>query len=67
MFKDGVKCDEMNGFDDVGGRDEFETYALTRRIARAKVIELLEEEKFRLERKKKEKVAGDSDTDSDDD
>lgn len=64
MFKDGIKVDEMNGFDDLGGRDEFETFALTRRIARAKVIELKEEEKFKIERVGKEKVAGDSDSDS---
>jgi len=67
MFKDGVKIDEINGFDDFGGRDEFETFAMTRRLARSKVIELKEAEKFKLERKVKEKVAGDSDTDSEED
>jgi thioredoxin-like negative regulator of GroEL len=31
MFRDGIKVDEINGFDEFGGKDEFETVAMTRR------------------------------------
>lgn len=64
MFKDGVKIDEINGFDDLGGKDEFETVALTRRLARSKVVQLREEEKFTVTQVKKRVHANDSDSDS---
>lgn len=66
MFKDGVKIDEINGFDDLGGKDEFETVALTRRLAMSKVITLRDEEKFTVTQVKKKVHANDSDSDSED-
>lgn len=65
MFKDGVKVDEMVGFTDLGDRDDFDTVALTRRLAKAKVLTLRDDEKFRLTAKPKEKHAGFTDSEED--
>lgn len=67
MFKNGIKCDEMVGFEDVGGNDNFATGALARRLAIGKVIKLKDDEKFKLTQKKKAAVGGESESDSDED
>jgi len=44
FFKDGVAIDRMVGFDDVGGKDDFPTRVIQKRIAKSGVITLPTEE-----------------------
>lgn len=38
LFKDGINIDRIVGFDELGGRDDFKTIALERRLVQAQVV-----------------------------
>lgn len=59
MFKDGIKVDQIVGFAELGGRDDFPTEALERRLAQAGV--LLTEEQLKAVQSEKPGAADDDD------
>ena len=71
MAKDGKTVDFIAGFDDLGGREDFETGVLEWRIARAGVIDysgdLLQPPQLSKQKKKTHKTIRSTSDDSDDD
>lgn len=66
MFIDGKTVDTIVGFEDLGGKDEFKTAVLTRRLAQSKVVVLKEDEEFKIVTKKKRNVvAGEESSEED--
>ncbi len=52
-FIDGKSLDRVVGFEDLGGKDEFATVVLTRRLAQANVVDLHRDEQVKIINKKK--------------
>lgn len=65
LFDNGICKDKIVGFEDLGGKDEFPTLLLLRRIAKAKVVKLKAEEKPKFDLGGK-KIQHSSDEESDD-
>lgn len=66
LFENGICKDKIVGFEDLGGKDEFPTLLLLRRIAKAKVVKLKSDEKPKFDLGGK-RIQHSSDEESDDD
>jgi hypothetical protein len=67
FFQDGVVKDTIIGFEEFGSKDDFQEYLLSRRLAKKGGITLLEEEKFKVEKKHKNNIVkGDELSDDED-
>ena len=67
FFENGVARDRLTGFEELGNVDHFKTEVLARRLCKYKAIELNENEKFTLIKKKQKRrvVGGESDSEDD--
>ena len=66
FFKNGNLKDRLVGFEDFGNRDDFKTAELAQRLAMYGAIDLNEDEKFKLVKKEKQKIAGESESEDED-
>ena len=61
-FENGVSKDSLVGFEELGGDDGFKELDLSRRLAATGAIALNEDEHFKLNKKPKRIIAGESDS-----
>jgi len=66
-FEHGNVKDTIIGFEEFGNGDDFKELEFTRRLANGGGLNLGENEKFRLNKKEKRTVVGDSESEEDDD
>lgn len=66
-FETGNVKDIIIGFEEFGNEDDFKELEFTRRLAHGGGLNLSENEKFKLNKKEKRKVVGDSDSEEDND
>ena len=64
-FENGVAKDTLVGFEELGGEDGFGEHELSRRLSYTGALQLTEDEHFKLNKKKKRIVAGESDSEDD--
>ena len=64
-FINGEVKDMVIGFEDFGNRDDFKTAELAQRLGRCGVLKLNADEKFKLKKKGKRVIHGESDSDED--
>ncbi len=64
-FMNGEVVDMLIGFEEFDNKDDFSTNMLAQRLSLSKVIKLNEEEKFKLKKKEKRVIHGESDSDDD--
>ena len=65
-FNNGNVKDMIIGFEDFGNKDDFKTAELAQRLARCGGIDLNEHERFKLIKKEKKIIAGESESEDED-
>lgn len=65
-FKDGSVKDMIVGFEEFGNGDDFRRHDFLSRLAKYGAIELTSDEQFKLQKKPKQKILGESDSSDDD-